>query len=98
MGYRKLFLESSGICIASGSVPGEVSWATPKGGIFTSAFLESLKKEIEEEFPSWESLFDRTEKTCSFFQQPQYMLKLKGKPVIRQKNLSKKISFYLNQS
>lgn len=96
-GYRKLFLESSGICIASGSVPGEVSWATPKGGIFTSAFLESLKKETEEEFPSWDSLFDRTERTCSFFQQPQYVLKLKDKPIVRQKNHSKDVALYLNR-
>ncbi len=96
-GYKKLFLEASGFCIASGSIPGEVSWATPKGGIFTSAFLESMKKELEQDLPSWDSLFDRTEKTCSFFQQPQYILKLKGKPIIREKNHSKNVAFYLNR-
>lgn len=44
--YRELFLNHSGSIIISSSKPGELSWGTRSGGIFTLAFFESMDKEI----------------------------------------------------
>jgi hypothetical protein len=71
-GYKTLFLQSQGLIIASGAVPGKRSWATPKGSIFTNAFLTSLRHEVDEDNPSWENVFDKTLYLCHKYQKPQY--------------------------
>jgi len=72
IGYRRLFRNAKGIIIASGSVPGKRSWATPKGGIFTNAFLYSLHNELDEQFPAWDHILNKTKSFCIRFQKPQY--------------------------
>ncbi|MDB6081540.1 MAG: hypothetical protein JWO53_812 [Chlamydiia bacterium] len=75
-GYRKLFLESRGIIIASGSKPKKRSWATAKGGIFTNAFLLSLKNEAAEHNPDWKRLFKKVKFICKQYQKPQFKISM----------------------
>ncbi len=76
--YKKLFLESEGIIIASGAVPGEVAWATDHGGIFTNALLESLDSELRKPDPRWDRIFDRSKVLCGRLQKPQYHINLRS--------------------
>ena len=58
-----LFLRASGSLISSAASPGEVSWCDMQGGMFTNAFLQSLRNEIgllNQEKASWESVIDNT--------------------------------------
>ncbi len=73
-GYKKLFLETSGFIIASGSVPGRSAWTTKSGGLFTRAFLRSLQKETTEQYPNWSHVFKQTSVLCNIMQEPQYQL------------------------
>jgi hypothetical protein len=70
--YKKLFLETEGIIIASGAVPGEVAWATDRGGIFTNCLLDSLESEIHKPDPQWDRIFNRSKVLCGKLQRPQY--------------------------
>ena len=73
--YRKLFLETQGIIIASGAVPGELAWASDQGGIFTNALLESLRHEVSNESePHWHHIFERSGSLCNSLQKPQYLI------------------------
>lgn len=44
--YRNLFLYSSGAIVVASSEPGEYSWATPNGSLYTLAFLQELSTEV----------------------------------------------------
>jgi hypothetical protein len=44
--YKKLFLTSSGLIMASAAVPGDYAYALEKGGLFTQAFFASLHTEV----------------------------------------------------
>jgi hypothetical protein len=73
-GYKTLFLRSKGLIIASGAIPGKRSWATPKGSIFTNAFLTSIRHEVDEDDPSWGNVFEKTLYLCHKYQKPQYKI------------------------
>jgi len=40
--FHRLFLKTSGTIIISSTLPGEFSWCTPRGGLFTAAFLKAI--------------------------------------------------------
>ena len=54
--YRKLFVEFSGRVYASGSKPGQYSFAMEDGGAFTNQWLQALGTELRAEEPSWKRL------------------------------------------
>lgn len=70
--YRKLFMNTRGVIIASGSIPGKRSWCTERGGIFTNAFLTSLRSELDKADPQWENIFKKAKVLCHHFQKPQF--------------------------
>lgn len=77
-GYAQLFLETKGIIIASGAVPGELAWASDRGGIFTNSLLESLRHEVfNKPQPKWERIFERSGAICKSLQKPQYSLSIR---------------------
>jgi len=60
---KSLFLHSEGTVISSAASPGEVSWCDINGGMFTNAFLQSLRSEISllsEGEPSWDHIISST--------------------------------------
>lgn len=60
---RKLFLESRGSVISSAASPGEVSWCDLTGGMYTNAFLQSLRSEISllaEGEATWDNILNST--------------------------------------
>lgn len=75
-GYKKLFLKSKGVIVASGSIPGKRAWCTEKGGIFTNAFISSMHHELTESNPRWEHIFKKTKVLCNHMQTPQFELML----------------------
>lgn len=77
--YRRLFLESSGVIIISSSEPKEFSWGTRFGGLYTLAFFDSLKSELNSFDPNWRVLLDRASMKVikrNVGQTPQFELKL----------------------
>lgn len=61
--YKKLFLDSSGIIIASATEPGTVAWGVNKVGSFmTMSFVESLHDVVgRTKNVSWEEVFSQLE-------------------------------------
>lgn len=61
--YKKLFLETSGVIIASGSVPGTAAWGVNAVGTFmTLALLDSLHDIVlETTNVTWEEIFSQLE-------------------------------------
>jgi len=58
--YRQLFLENEGTIYLSSSAPGEYSWASKQGGIYTLALIHSIQKEVAaKRTPSWEAIAER---------------------------------------
>lgn len=60
---EELFLRAKGSIISTAASPGEVSWCDMQGGMFTNAFLQSLRNEIgllNQEKASWNSIIDNT--------------------------------------
>jgi Caspase domain len=57
--YEKLFLHTYGSIIASSSIPGQYSWGTKSGGLFTLALFDSLNHEVNSFNPTWNVLFSR---------------------------------------
>lgn len=80
-GYKRLFLETEGTIMTSASLPGEVSWATDRGGVFTISFLESLEQEVTQESPEWGHLLDYTKMLCKSVQEPQFDAALRLQPI-----------------
>ncbi|MCE9597223.1 MAG: caspase family protein [Spirochaetia bacterium] len=54
--YKKLFLQYAGRVYASGSKPGQYSFAMDDGGAFTNQFLQALANEVRADDPSWKRL------------------------------------------
>ena len=54
--YKKLFVEFSGRVYASGSKPGQYSFAMEDGGAFTNQWLQALGTELRADEPSWKRL------------------------------------------
>lgn len=58
--YKRLFINTKGSIIISGAAPGEFSWGTLKGGLFTLAFLQSIVDEVHYPRPAnWRVLIER---------------------------------------
>jgi hypothetical protein len=74
--YKKLFLKSRGLIIASGSVPGKRSWCTQKGGVFTNAFLTSLRHELGAVNPSWNHILTQSKMLCQHLQKAQFQVSI----------------------
>ena len=74
--YRKLFLDTQGVIIASGSKAGEVAWCAENGALYTMAISKSLFKEVREPAgeASWTTLLDRASFDVDQYQHPQYQL------------------------
>lgn len=59
--YRSLFLKTKGKIIASSSIPGQHSWGTKIGGLFTVTLFHVLKEETKRSFtPSWDAIFHQS--------------------------------------
>jgi len=76
--YRKLFLETSGVIVASSSHPGEFSWAwIDRGSCFTLAFLNCLEKEVRQaDGTEWAIIFEGATRKVEDLQMPQYILSI----------------------
>ncbi|MEM6846270.1 MAG: caspase family protein [Bacteroidota bacterium] len=81
--YKRLFLFSEGYLISSSSVPGQYSYATNKGGIFTLSFLEAMQEQTTARQGmnlTWNKLLDETKEKAlersSDRQRPQYQAKI----------------------
>jgi hypothetical protein len=76
--YRQLFVSQKGMIVMSGCVPGQVSWGTEIGGVYTVSFFHSLNQEAYTSFnPSWQVLLDRASLNVinkKMGQTPQYEL------------------------
>ncbi len=71
---KNLFSQENKLILASGAVPGSLSWATEKGSIFTNALVKSLQSEAYEESPDWERVLQRTATLCRKHQKIQYLI------------------------
>lgn len=72
-GIYQLFETQRGMIMACGSEPGEPGWSTFLGGAFTINFLNSYRMELQEEFPSWEVIFEKTREQLEDIQHPQVL-------------------------
>lgn len=86
--YKKLFLDTKGVIIVSGSIPGQYSWGLNGFGTFlTLSFLQSFEHvEAEGLEPSWENILSKTSDEvgvyCALYnvdQTPQYVLQIDKK-------------------
>ncbi len=86
--YKKLFLDSSGTIIASGSLPGTQAWGVNNVGSFmTMGLIESLQNVVQKKASaSWENVFSQLEVRVGTYmkryntkkvQTPQYVIDLK---------------------
>jgi hypothetical protein len=76
-GIKKLFRSKRGRVLASGAVPGTVSFGSTYGGYFTQGFLIAFQEESHKKRPSWKRIFRRTQALLQSAQKPQYKLFLK---------------------
>lgn len=76
--YQHLFLKKKGVILVSSSEPGEFSWATKSGGLYTLAFFEALNKEVNaSHLPEWSVILDNASLKVmrrDIGQTPQYEL------------------------
>lgn len=66
---KKLFVNSSGNLIITGSSPGEYSWCNANGGFFTLSFIQALKEEIgymRTEAPTWDHIAQNAVKSTQY--------------------------------
>jgi len=54
-GYKKLFLETKGSIVASGSIPKQYSYGTEEGGMFSNSLIEVLKNSRENPSVTWKA-------------------------------------------
>jgi len=71
---RSLFSQQNLLIIASGSTPGQLSWTTQDGSIFTNAFIKSLEIEAHREEAQWERVLQRTVAFCKKYQTVQFSI------------------------
>lgn len=75
--YRELFLRTSGTLLIASSRPGEYSWATSRGSLFTLAFLQQLEKEVKTTgIANWQNLLGRAANALQDTQHPVYYIQL----------------------
>lgn len=76
--YKKLFLKTRGTILIGSSMPGEFSWGTQSGGLYTLAFLKFLLEEVHSPKPAdWYVILDKAAKQIvgrQLGQTPQYEL------------------------
>jgi hypothetical protein len=76
--YRELFLNTSGTLLIASSQPGEYSWATSSGSLFTLAFLQQLDQEVKTAgIANWQDLLGRTANALQGTQHPVYYILLR---------------------
>lgn len=91
LNYRRLLVESRGSLLAASSQPGEYSFCSQNGGVFTCAFLKSVRHMVLDENTSWESIMARASIPVpqsgneTGYQTPIYELEMGGKTT-RQKS------------
>jgi hypothetical protein len=77
-GYKKLFLETDGLVVASGSIPGQYSLGTEDGGMYTNSLIEVLKNSRENASVSWKVVLAKavsiTENNSNKEQKPHFMV------------------------
>jgi len=77
-GYKKLFFETKGVIVASGSIPGQYSLGTIDGGIYTNSLIEVLKNSRENPSASWKLILAKavniTEANSNKEQKPHFMV------------------------
>jgi len=69
--YQQLFAGTKGVILASGATPGRRSWCTQKGSVFTTAFITSLRNEMQKPVPNWSHVFKKTSTLCRQLQSTQ---------------------------
>lgn len=75
--YRKLFVETKGVIIATGAEKGDFSWSTKRGSLFTIAFLNQLNRAIlSPTTVDWAMLLERTADQVKLDQHPDYRIYL----------------------
>ncbi|WP_039357975.1 caspase family protein [Candidatus Protochlamydia amoebophila] len=58
-GYNQLFCRAKGHIIVCSCSPGNFSYGSPFGGLYSQCFLVSLNREISQKFPSWKKVLER---------------------------------------
>ncbi len=76
LGYKKLFLEQSGVIISASATPGEYSWgSTINGGVYSNSLLDNIHSEVAKgKKANWSSIFERVAYDVAEFQHPQYVI------------------------
>lgn len=70
--YRQLFLQENSMIMVTSSEPGQYSYGTASGGVYTNSFLKSLYYEVELKSPSWQKLLTRAAKKVDSVEHPKY--------------------------
>ncbi|CRX37611.1 caspase family protein [Estrella lausannensis] len=78
--YKRLFLKTKGTILIGSSIPGEFSWGTESGGLYTLALLRFLIEDVNSPKPAdWHVLLDKAAKQVvsrNLGQTPQYELNI----------------------
>ncbi len=69
-GYRQLFCNAKGCVLISSCSPGQFSYGSRFGGLYTQCFFASLNKELSEKTPSWKNLLQRANGYINHIQKP----------------------------
>lgn len=69
-GYDQLFNKAKGCIVVCSSSPGQFSYGSRFGGLFTQCFMASLKQETNEAVPSWKRLLERAFSYIKNIQKP----------------------------
>ncbi|MCB1118726.1 MAG: caspase family protein, partial [Chlamydiia bacterium] len=66
-----LFGEASGMLVLSSSTPGEFSWSTERGGLFTQALYNTLATGCKNGTFRWEQILKNIQQKTAKYQRPQ---------------------------
>lgn len=73
--YRHLFLNVKGVVMVTSSRAGQVSWATPWGGLFTIRLAANLNTEVRKSNGvSWQSILEKTYQDVQEEQNPDFRI------------------------
>lgn len=70
MGYRKLFLQSTGFVVIAASVAGGYAYCDDYGHCYSQAFWKALHTEIRQDDPQWRHILDQTKHALVSIQVP----------------------------
>ena len=77
-GYKKLFLDSKGSIVVSGSIPGQYSLGTEDGGIFTNSLIDVLRNSRENSSVNWKLVLAKateiSQENSKYEQKPHFMV------------------------